>query len=180
MSQKCSERAWLKGQAGENTGLLNKSFVRGVIITTNRSVQRRRGWEDRHRIRSALMSLALQANVGYSCETTRTAKGCLLAWYCSDDKFLSLSWSWFALLAGVFLPHGLHGLGGKKSGTDAMLLRHTGSDCRSGPGGAVLPPAEPALPSQAASLCTAHQQIPVFPQRRNRSKMRSKSWAQQR
>ena len=118
MSQKCSERAWLKGQAGENTRLLNKSFVRGVIITANRPVQRRRGWEDRHRIRSALMSLALQANVGYSCETTCTAKGCLLAWYCSDDKFLSLSWSWFALLARVFLPHGLHGLGGKKSGCE--------------------------------------------------------------
>lgn len=89
--QKCSEWAWLKGQARENAILLNKSFVQSVIITANQSNRRRRGWEDRHHVGSALLLPALQANIGYSCKTTCPAKGCLLARYYNNDRSLSLS-----------------------------------------------------------------------------------------
>jgi len=37
MKTKSSEKAWLKGQAGENTALLNKSFAQGIIICSSTS-----------------------------------------------------------------------------------------------------------------------------------------------
>lgn len=130
----------LKVQARKNAVLLHKSFVQGVITTANQSDRRRRGWEDRHHVGSALLLPPLQANVGYSCKTTCTAKGCLLARYYSDDRSLSLSWSWLTPLAGAFSPQALHGRGvwvgsSQAVGADMASLRQTGGDCRSGPGG---------------------------------------------